>query len=90
MIGGFKGAINTMVRALVFLGLTALAQAQGCSNATYSGTYFYVVTGTTSASGSTVPYAQLGKLTADGNGNLSGSYWQNTNGVITQVPVTET
>jgi hypothetical protein len=90
MIHGFKGAIDAMVRTFLFLGLAALTQAQTCSNATYRGTYCYLVSGTTSSSGSTVPYAQLGKLTADGNGNLTGFYWQNTNGVLSQVPVTET
>ena len=90
MTHGSKGATRAIVRTFVFLGLATLTQAQNCSNANYSGTYFYLLTGAISASGSAVPYAQLGKVNADGNGNLAGTVTQNANGVISAFPFTQT
>jgi len=64
-------------------GTPGLLQAQtACSNATLSGTYFYVLNGDvfdTNLFGYFVPYAELGKFTADGNGGITG---QTTNNVV--------
>ena len=59
-----------------FLAVHLHGQAQigggTCTNTTLNGTYYYV-TGGTLVSGNTIyPYAELGKLVADGQGNVSG------------------
>ena len=51
------------------------AQAQGgtgCNKSSFDGTYFYLLTGDVAVNGSVQPYAELGKLTADGQGSVSG------------------
>jgi hypothetical protein len=61
------------------------AQAQSaCSNSTLNGTYFYVLSGNvfSSAQQSFVPYAELGKFTADGNGGISGQATASVNFAI--------
>lgn len=58
------------------------AQAQSaCSNSSLNGTYFYVLSGNVYVGnfGLFVPYAELGKFTADGNGGISG---QSTTNVV--------
>jgi hypothetical protein len=66
--------------------LSLQAQAQtSCSNASLSGTYFYLVNGPASitASGSS-PYVELGEFVADGNGGIaSGQSVSSLNGTIT-------
>ena len=56
---------------------------QVCSNATYGGIYSYLLNGTVTAIAPSTalakPYAQLGKITADGNGNLSGQAMESNN-----------
>jgi hypothetical protein len=63
--------------------LQAHAQTS-CSNASLSGTYFYLVGGPAgiTASGSS-PYAELGKFAADGNGGVSGQSVGSFNGSVT-------
>ena len=82
MIHGFKGATDAMVRTFLFLGLAALTQAQTCSNASFSGTWFYSISGTALETAGPGPYGQLMKLISDGNGNVSGQGTEDTNGVL--------
>jgi len=72
----------TLFATLFVLGLTASVQAGGCSNATYAGDYVFGGDGTTTVEGVTVPFAFLGRLTADGKGNFSGSGSSSLNGQI--------
>ena len=46
--------------------------AQTCSNSSLSGTYFYILAGDIASAGTTLAYAELGKLIADGQGNVTG------------------
>ncbi len=55
---------------------------RGCSNATVSGTYFYLMNGFTVSNGSAAPYAELGKWVADGGGNFTGDSTSSANGTI--------
>ena len=58
------------------------ARAQiACANSSLNGTYFYVLSGNVfvNSFGLFVPYAELGKFTADGNGGISG---QSTTNVV--------
>lgn len=48
------------------------AQAQTCTNSSLNGTYFYVLGGSVTAGTGVAPYAELGKLIADGNGGVAG------------------
>jgi hypothetical protein len=49
------------------------AQAQsGCATSSLNGTYFYVLSGGVASGNLVLPYAELGKLNADGNGSVSG------------------
>src|ERR1019366_6547685 len=43
-----------------------------CTNAILNGTYYYVLAGDLTSGGGVYPYAELGKLVADGQGNASG------------------
>lgn len=54
--------------------LQAQTQVGGgtCTNSTLSGTFFYLLAGSVLSSGSAYPYAELGKLVADGHGAVSG------------------
>ena len=79
------------------LGLIALVpfrgQAQVCSNATYSGSYSYLITGTVSGSGTAaglLAYAQLGKVTADGNGNVFGTAMESRGGTVSRLVLSGT
>jgi len=68
---------NSLLRAAALLGFISCfasgVKAQNCTNANFSGTYFYVQQGAYVLSGATVPYAAVGTLKADGNGNVTGS-----------------
>jgi uncharacterized protein (TIGR03437 family) len=59
---------------LVLAPLKAQTQIGGgtCSNSTINGAYFYLLSGEVLSNGSTDAYAELGMLTADGNGNITG------------------
>jgi len=53
--------------------LSVRANAQAwCTNATLNGTYFYLVNGPILSTSGASPWAELGKFTADGKGNVSG------------------
>ena len=79
-------------KAIAFLGLAAFAQAQNCSNASWVGTHFFLVSGTgpNSTGTLTVPYVQLGKLVADGTGKISGTATEDANGFVVQLSLTGT
>jgi hypothetical protein len=70
----------------VFL-LSRQAQAQ-CSNANLNGTLFLTLSGTIKSGTATVAYQELSKMTADGNGGLSGQTTTSIAGVIATLPVT--
>jgi hypothetical protein len=81
------------IAALIALALatapTANAQNNGCSNASLQGTFSQKGTGYFTAPPSMAgPFANLGTLTFDGNGNLTGTLTNNLNG--TTFPATET
>lgn len=92
MIFRFKRSWSTVAKAVAFLGLAALAQAQNCSNASWVGTHFFLVSGTgpNSTGTLTVPYVQLGKLVADGKGKTSGTATEDANGFVVQLSLTGT
>lgn len=54
-----------------------------CSTSTLSGTYFYLVSGSVLSQGSYYAYAELGKLVANGQGNVSGQSQSSLGGVLT-------
>jgi hypothetical protein len=68
---------NSLLRAVTLLGFIACfasgARAQTCTNANFSGTYFYLQQGAYMISGVKTPYAAVGTVNADGNGNVNGS-----------------
>ena len=69
----------------VFL-LSREAQAQ-CSNTNLNGVLFYTLSGTIKSGAATVSYQELGKVTADGNGGLSGQTTTSIAGVLATLPV---
>ena len=89
---GYSRGVRAIAGMAVLLGMAALAQAQNCSNATWTGTHFFLISGTgpNSARTATVPYAQLGKLVSDGNGNLTGTATESAGGVILHLTLTGT
>jgi hypothetical protein len=54
-----------------------------CTNAILNGTYYYVLSGTLISGNTIYPYAELGKLVADGQGNTSGRSQASVGGVLT-------
>jgi len=85
------------VNVLVRVGILAMGSAfaivpaahadKSCSNATLNGTYGALIKGTAGG----LPFAQLDIVTADGNGNLSGTGTSAYNGAITQgIPLSAT
>ncbi len=54
-----------------------------CSTSTLSGTYFYVLGGSVQSQGGYYAYAELGKLVANGQGNVSGQSQSSLGGVLT-------
>ena len=64
-------ALSGMLLFSCFHSLPAQAQTS-CSNASLSGTYFYMLSGALVGEGSSQPYTELGKLVADGNGGVTG------------------
>ena len=72
-----------MATLLVFMSLDGHAAQIGggtCTNATVSGTYFYVPNGSILSGGQVVPYAELGRIVADGQGGVSGQSFGSLNG----------
>ena len=63
------------------------AQAQ-CTNTNLNGALFYTLSGTIKSGTSNVSYQELGKVTADGNGTLSGTTTTSAAGVLATLPVT--
>ena len=51
-----------------------------CSTSTVIGTYFYLLSGSIASGGVVAPYAELGKLIADGSGRVSGQSYASVNG----------
>ena len=92
MVHGFKRATNAVVRVFLFPGLAALTQAQTCSNSSFSGTYFYLENGTAveGSTSSVAPYAQFGKVIADGTGNASGQGTENASNMPSPLSFTAT
>jgi len=76
-----KALIHVVLLSLIFLHrLEAQTQAGGYSNSSLSGSYFYLLTGAVAVNGNVAPYAELGKLVADGQGNVSGQSKASTAG----------
>ena len=65
------------------------AQAQ-CNNTNFNGVLFYTLSGTVKSSGANVSYQELGKVTADGNGSLTGQTTTSTAGALATMPVSGT
>ena len=63
------------------------AQAQ-CTNTNLNGALFYTLSGTIKSGAATVSYQEQGKVTADGNGGLSGTTTTSIAGVLVTLPVT--
>jgi hypothetical protein len=82
---------SAIIRVFLFLGLAALTQAQNCSNSSWSGTQYFLIAGTApSAANVPVNEVQLGKLTADGNGHLTGTATQSASGTIASLSLAGT
>ena len=79
--------LGIMLLAVFFLSRQAQAQ---CANTNLNGVLFYTLSGTIKSGSSTVAYQELGKVTADGNGNLTGTTTTSSAGVIATMPVTGT
>jgi len=77
--------LGIMLLAAVFLSLQAQAQ---CTNTSLNGALFYTLSGTVKSGNSSVGYQELGKVTADGNGGLSGTSTTSTAGAFTTLTVT--
>jgi len=76
-----------MLLAVFFISRQAQAQ---CSNTNFNGVLFYTLSGTVKSSGANVSYQELGKVTADGNGNLTGQTTTSTAGALATMPVSGT
>jgi hypothetical protein len=66
---------------LLFVGCGISLQAQ-CTNSVLTGTYFYLLDGSLISGSQAVPYAELGKLVADGQGNVTGQSEASVNGTL--------
>jgi hypothetical protein len=53
-----------------------------CTNAIFNGTYYYVLSGDLASGNAIYPYAELGKLVADGQGNVSGRSQASVGGLL--------
>ena len=73
-----------LATVLLLAATAGKAQAAGCTNASLSGAYGYLLPGSLTEQGSLVPYADMGGWTADGKGNISGSGTQSFAGTIQQ------
>ncbi len=92
MTSKYYRVFRTKLRMFLLIGLVSVAHAQNCSNASWAGTHFFLISGTGPNSTATeiVPYVQLGKLVADGKGNISGTAKEDANGLIVQLALTGT
>jgi hypothetical protein len=79
-----RSFVPTLLRASAILCLACFfapfVHAQGCTNASYYGTSVFELQGTVPAILSNVPYVAIGREVADGNGNVTGTYVDSTNG----------
>jgi hypothetical protein len=77
---------NVLLGFAFLLLLTPLcAQTATCTNSLLSGTYFYTLNGSViGLIGTTqpAPYAELGEMVADGQGNITGSSYTDQNGAL--------
>lgn len=68
---------HSFVRAGLLLGFVAgvalQAQPTNCTDANFDGTYFYLSEGAYVDNGAKIPYTELGKVIADGKGNVTGN-----------------
>jgi hypothetical protein len=71
--------LGIMLLAVLFLSRQAQAQ---CTNTNLNGVLFYTLSGTIKSGAATVAYQELGKVTADGNGNLTGTSTTSIAGVL--------
>jgi len=74
---------------LIVLCFSLQAYAQ-CSVASLNGTFFYSLAGSVKNGATTASYDELGKVMADGNGNLSGSTTTSIAGVLATLVVSGT
>jgi hypothetical protein len=73
------------------LGISPVAKASGCSNATLRGAYAQAGTGVVTAPPDQAgPFANVGTLVFDGNGNLKGALVVSSNGSSSQATETGT
>lgn len=61
-----------------------------CTASMVNGTYFYMLTGIAAEGGTSVPYAELGELVANGTGGVSGQTNTNLSGLRGSYPLTGT
>ena len=81
---------NLFLLTLAAFGLATQAHAQ-CSDSALNGTLFYELGGSVAKTGGgTASHEEIGEVTADGNGNLTGSTTTSIAGVTTTLPVTGT
>jgi len=76
------GTMSTIARFLMVLPLAALCYAQNCSNQSWSGTHYFLISGTPNANSSRTPIARLGKLVVDNSGSLTGQSTDSLSGTI--------
>ena len=73
---------------MLLLGFFFSQQAQAqCTNTNLNGVLFYTLAGSIKSGAATVSYQELGKVTADGNGGLSGTTTTSIAGVLATLPV---
>ena len=77
------------IAVLSFSFLSLHLEAQ-CTNASLNGTYFYQFNGSINHTPGNLGYEELGKLTADGIGTVSGSSTAVTNGAVAALTFTGT
>jgi streptogramin lyase len=80
--------LNKIGRATINASGTPLQQT--CTNATLKGSYFYLLSGFIVSGNQALPYAELGKLVADGQGGVSGQSTASVNGVFGTYSLTGT
>jgi hypothetical protein len=83
-----RNIVRTVFFATIFLGVAALALAQGygpCSNASVAGEYGTILTGTQILPTGAVPFAAVNRTTYDMAGNLWGTQTRTSNGTVSRV-----
>jgi uncharacterized protein (TIGR03437 family) len=73
----------TLVAFLVPLHAQTQIGGGNCATSTLSGTYFYLLSGSVQSGGNYYAYAELGRLLADGQGNVSGQSQSSLGGSLT-------